>query len=112
MEMMEDDQNGVYKDGSNSVSLWYILKAGGTYSASVQQQKLGGDGVYFEDPGGVYPPGGQTFFGGDGETCGGWDMVISTGGGDAISSRLIPHVGVHSETTGDHSGTGGMTAHI
>ena len=69
---------------------WDDVQGNDTDSAAVQQQTLGGDRGDVEDPGGVSPPSGETYCGDDGKMYGGRDVVISPGGGVAISSGLIP----------------------
>ena len=71
-----------------------------------------GDRVDVEGPGGVSPSVSNTDHGDDRETCGGWGVGISPGGGGTRSHRSTPHIGVHSETTGDHSGSGSMLPHL
>ena len=82
------------------------------YSATVRQRKLGVDGGDVEDPGGVLPPGGQVDHGDDVEMCGGWEVGILPSSGGNESSGITPHSGEHSETTGNHRGTGSMLTHI
>ena len=75
-------------------------------------EKLGGDGGNVEDPVGVSPLGGQKHCGDDRETCDGQDVRISPSGGSTISSRLIHHTRVYSESAVDHCGTGDMLTHL
>ena len=111
-ETVGGDLKGVEEDGSNGAGLWYYVQGSGTNSAAVRQKNFGGDGGDVEYHGGVSPPSGHTDCGDDGKTCGGRDVGISTSGGGDKSSGLVPHEGVHSETAGGHSGTGGMPPNI
>ena len=56
---MGDDLEGVDKDGSNGVGLWYDVQGRGTNSAAVRHIKLDGERNNVGDPGGVSPPGRQ-----------------------------------------------------
>ena len=73
---------------------------------------MGCEGGNAEGPGVVSPSVGQTYHGYDREICGGRVVGISPGGGGTRSSGLTPHIGVHSETAGEHCGTGGMIPHL
>ena len=46
------------------------------------------------------------------ETFGGRGVGVSPGNGGTGSCRITPHIGVHFEMTGNHSGTGGMPQHL
>ena len=73
---------------------------------------MGGEGGDFEGSVGVSPSGVQTDHEDDGETCGRRRVGISPGGGSTISIRLTPLIGLHLETSGNHSVMGYMPTHL
>ena len=94
-ETVGGDIEGVDEYRSNNEGLQDGVQGSGTDSAAVHQRNLGGDGGNIEDPGGVSPQVNQKDCRNDGKTCGGWDMIIYSGGGSARSSGLMPHAGVN-----------------
>ena len=89
---------------------WFT--SSGTFSAYVWQWKLGGNRGNAEYTGGVSPSVIQTDHRDDSETFGGRGLGVSPGSGGTRSCRITPHIGVHFEMTGNHSGTGGMPQHL